>query len=90
MTGDASPAALVRMLRMAVGQPVFDKTGYTGTLRFTLEFDPATSVRPDATPTTDAPSIFSALPDQLGFKLEPSKTTANVVVVDRIEKPTEN
>ena len=90
MTGDASPATLVRMLRMAVGQPVFDKTGYTGTLRFTLDFDPATSVRPDATPTTDAPSIFSALPDQLGFRLEPSKTTTNIVVVDRIEKPTEN
>ena len=69
---------------------MFDKTGYTGTLKFTLEFDPATSVRPDANPSSDAPSIFSALPDQLGFKLEPSRTTANVVIVDRIEKPTEN
>lgn len=90
MTGEASPAGLAPMLRMAVGQPVFDKTGYSGTLKFTLEFDAATSVRPDATPTSDAPSIFSALPDQLGFKLEPSRTTANVVVVDRIEEPTEN
>ena len=90
MTGEASPAGLVRLLRLAVGQPVFDKTGYAGTLKFTLEFDPATSVRPDATPSTDAPSIFSALPDQLGFKLEPSKTTSNVVVVDRIERPTAN
>ena len=78
------------MLRLAVGQPVFDKTGYTGTLRFTLEFDPVTSVRPDATPTSDKPSIFSALPDQLGFKLEPSRTTANVVVIDRIAPPTDN
>jgi uncharacterized protein (TIGR03435 family) len=90
MTGEASPAGLAPMLRMAVGQPVFDKTGYSGTLKFTLEFDAATSVRPDATPTSDAPSIFSALPDQLGFKLEPSRTTTNVVVVERIEQPTEN
>ena len=90
MTGEASPAGLAPVLRIAVGQPVFDKTGYSGTLKFTLEFDPATSVRPDATPTSDAPSIFSALPDQLGLKLEPSRTTANVVVVDRIEPPTEN
>ena len=90
MIGEASPAGLVPMLRMAVGQPVFDKTGYSGTLKFTLEFDPATSVRPDAAPTSDAPSIFSALPDQLGFKLEPSRTTANVVVIERIEEPTEN
>ena len=90
MTGEASPAGLARMLRLAVGQPVFDKTGYTGTLKFTLEFDPATSVRPDATSTSDKPSIFSALPDQLGFKLEPSRTTANVAVVDRIAPPTEN
>lgn len=90
ITGEASPAALVPMLRMAVGQPVFDKTGYSGTLKFTLEFDPATSARPDAAPSSDAPSIFSALPDQLGFKLEPSRTTVNVVIVDRIERPTEN
>ena len=90
MTGEASPAGLVGMLRMAVGQPVFDKTGYTGTLKFTLEFDPTTSVRTDATQPSDLPSIFSALPDQLGFKLEPSKTTSNVVVVDRIERPSEN
>lgn len=90
MTGEASPAGLAPMLRMAVGQPVFDKTGYSSTLKFTLEFDPATSVRPDATPTSDAPSIFSALPDQLGFKLEPSRTTTNVVVVERIEQPSEN
>jgi len=90
ISGEASPAGLVPMLRMAVGQPVFDKTGYSGTLKFTLEFDPATTARPDATPSSDAPSIFSALPDQLGFKLEPSRTTANVVVVERIEQPTEN
>lgn len=43
MTGEASPAGIARMLRLADGQPVFDKTGYTGTLRFTLQFDPATS-----------------------------------------------
>jgi uncharacterized protein (TIGR03435 family) len=90
MIGEASPSGLARMLRMTVGQPVFDKTGYSGTFKFTLEFDPATSARPDATPTTDAPSIFSALPDQLGFKLEPSRTTVNVAVVDRIERPSQN
>lgn len=90
MTGEASPAGLLGMLRVAVGQPVIDKTGYTGTLKFTLEFNPATSVRPDAPPSSDAPSIFSALPDQLGFRLEPTRTTSNVVVIDRIEKPTEN
>jgi uncharacterized protein (TIGR03435 family) len=90
MLGEASPAGIARILRMAVGQPVFDKTGYSGTLKFTLDFDVATSLRPDATPTSDAPSIFSALPDQLGFKLEPSRTTANVVVIERIEQPTEN
>ena len=88
--GEASTAGLTRMLRLAVGRPLFDKIGYSGSFRFVLEYDAATSLRPDAAPTSDGPSIFTALPEQLGFKLEPSRTTANVVIVDRIDPPSEN
>jgi len=39
---------------------------------------------------TNSPSIFSALPDQLGFKLESSRAMVETLVVDRIERPSEN
>jgi len=36
------------------------------------------------------PSLFSALPDQLGLKLESSKADQDVLVIDRLDRPTEN
>jgi uncharacterized protein (TIGR03435 family) len=39
---------------------------------------------------SDLPSIFSALPDQLGLKLEPARAKVDTLVIDRIERPSEN
>jgi bla regulator protein BlaR1 len=41
-------------------------------------------------PADDAPSVFTALREQLGLRLEPSRTERDVLVIDRLERPTEN
>ena len=46
--------------------------------------DPGT-ITPD-----DVPEFFTAVREQLGFKLVPSKTTVEILVVDHVERPTEN
>jgi uncharacterized protein (TIGR03435 family) len=47
--------------------------------------------RADASPSPDdSPSVFTAIQEQLGLKLEPDKTQAQVLVIDHIERPSEN
>jgi uncharacterized protein (TIGR03435 family) len=71
----------------AVGRRIIDKTGL-GEKRFDVELKWTPD---DQQGTADAgPSIYAALKEQLGLKLVPSKTEVEVVVVDRMERPTEN
>ena len=65
-----------------VGRPVVDKTGLKGLFEFRLDYS--------VTPNEDRPNIFTALKDQLGLKLEPSKGPVQFVVIDNLEKPSEN
>ena len=77
------------MLRQSPGRQVIDKTGLTGKYDFTLEF----SLRElTAAPGDDPlPSLFDAMQQQLGLKLEDRKAPFDVVVVDHAERvPTEN
>jgi uncharacterized protein (TIGR03435 family) len=72
-------AAFLSRPRMGLGRPVLDKTGLEGVFDFTLDWTP------DA-----PPSIFTALEDQLGLKLEPQKAPIEMLIVDHVEKiPTE-
>ena len=77
---------LAPFLLREVGRTVVDKTGLKGTYDFTLQFTPQQSTAPDST----APSIFTAIQEQLGLKLEPQKAPMEVIVIDQIEKPSEN
>ena len=82
---------------------IFDKTGLTGKYDFTLtwtpdEAAPAMAGVPDggsprgdaATAADTGPSLFTALEEQLGLKLEPQKSPVDVIVIDHIERPSEN
>jgi len=68
-------------------RPVVDETGLQGRYSMKLWAAPATAGPPDP----DAPpSLFTALQDQLGLKLEATTIDGRIVVVDHIERPTEN
>jgi uncharacterized protein (TIGR03435 family) len=81
-------SALAEMLRPYAGHPVLDRTGLTGKYDFHLEFDWRLATEPS---TDSAPSIFLALEQQLGLKLESKRLPFDVLVIDHAEKiPTEN
>lgn len=72
---------------------VIDKTGYTERFDLHLKWtDPATpGLEPDdATSAANDQSIFGVLQQQLGLKLESSKAPADLLVIDRLERPSEN
>jgi uncharacterized protein (TIGR03435 family) len=73
-------------LSKITGRVVVDKTGLTGRYDLKLQWSP------DDAPTTDnsAPSLFTAIQEQLGLKLEPAKEAAPVLVIDHVDPPTPN
>jgi uncharacterized protein (TIGR03435 family) len=68
--------------------PVIDKTGLTGTYDLKFEATPEYRINNNAQP--EDISIFDALQDQLGLKLETQKANIEVLVVDHMERPSEN
>ncbi len=78
------------------GRVVLDKTGLTGHYSFTFKWKPelpANMMGPpaDAAPSeSSGPSLFTALQEQLGLKLVPTKVPVDILVIDHIERPTEN
>jgi uncharacterized protein (TIGR03435 family) len=81
---------LARILERQIGDPVVDDTHLSGGYDFTLEYsvERRRPMETDALPS-DKPSIFTALPEQLGLKLEGRKVPIEMLVVDRVEKPAE-
>jgi len=83
---------LVNALTHELGRPVVDQTGLTGYYNFTLKWTPDEGLAPKGASPDDtaAPSIFTAVQEQLGLKLENGKAPIPVLVVDRLEQPSEN
>jgi uncharacterized protein (TIGR03435 family) len=63
---------------------VIDNTGLTGGYDLTLEW------APNPLPDSTEPSLFTALQEQLGLKLESTKAPVEIIVIDSIERPSEN
>jgi uncharacterized protein (TIGR03435 family) len=85
--GSTTMDTLAQILTPQTGRPVIDRTGLDGTFNVSLKWTP--SLGTDA-PAADAVSIFTAVQEQLGLKLESGTAPLDVVVIDRIERPTEN
>jgi uncharacterized protein (TIGR03435 family) len=67
---------------VGISRPVLNKTGLTRFYDFTLEYAVG--------PNSDGPSIFTALQDQLGLRLEQKRGQVEVFVIDSVERPSEN
>ena len=72
---------LARALAVS-GRPVVDATGLTGSFDFELKW------ADDATGAAGGASLFTAIQEQLGLRLEPRQTPTNVLVIDSVERPT--
>ena len=90
---------IVRLLSQQLGRTVVDNTGLKGNYNFTLQWTPDESQLPGFTepgggqgPPADSSgsSIFTAIQEQLGLKLESQKGPVELLVIDRVERPSEN
>jgi len=84
VAANTSMAMLANYIGNRLGAMVVDKTGLTGVYDFKLDW------APDERPDSSAPSLVTALRDQLGLRLESGKNPVEVLVIDSIERPSAN
>ena len=90
-------------LAQFLDRPLIDATGLAGDFEITLQWTPTPDQTPDrlrgnnvgelvrnAGVNPDAPSLFTAIQEQLGLKLETRSGPVEVVIIDSVERPTEN
>jgi uncharacterized protein (TIGR03435 family) len=90
-----STSTLCNLLSQQLQQTVVDQTGLTGLYTFHLQWaqdHPRTSASPDAAAPEPSglPALPTALEEQLGLKLTPAKLPTTTLVIDHIDRPTEN
>ena len=91
---------VAHLLTQQTGRTVVDNTGLKGNYDFTLHWTPDQSTPtlngpsgggPDGTTSSESgPSIFTAIQEQLGLKLESQKGPVEILVIDHVERPSEN
>jgi uncharacterized protein (TIGR03435 family) len=99
----ATAATFASQLSYSVGRPVIDKTGLSGEFEFSLTWTPEAGEDggptnkglPPGTPeesasSSDGPSIFTAIVEQLGLRLKAGRGPVEVIVVDAAQPPTAN
>jgi uncharacterized protein (TIGR03435 family) len=105
LTGQGvSMAELIMILSQQLERIVLDQTGLKGNYDFTLQWSPDQTssaivqgpeggkpvVDNTPPPESSGPSIFTAIQEQLGLKLESTKGPVDVLVIEHIERPSEN
>jgi uncharacterized protein (TIGR03435 family) len=84
IANSASMTHLAAALTPILGRTVIDRTALSGTFDFNLRFTDG------LTPDARFPSLSTALEEQLGLKLESMRAPADVVVIDSVQRPTDN
>jgi uncharacterized protein (TIGR03435 family) len=84
----------VRFLAVDLQRPVTDATGLTGTYAFDLKWTPdrPANTEPGAATASDpaGPTIFTAIEEQLGLRLESRKALVETLFIERVDKPSDN
>jgi uncharacterized protein (TIGR03435 family) len=93
--GGATMAMLAGNLEGPAQRLVIDRTGLTGTWDFEVKYTPDRSqlppgVEPPVPIDWNGPSLFTALEEQLGLKLRPARGPVEVLVIDSVDRPSEN
>ena len=78
---------VARQLTGETSRPVFDRTGLDGPYDMDMTFASDAAI---AAGQTDAPTLEGALREQLGLRLESARAPVEVILIDRVERPTEN
>lgn len=89
---------VVLLSRLQLGRQVVDRTGLEARYDFVLQFSPTEAMRPvingqHLPPSAEQeamPSVFTAVQEQLGLRLEPAKAMVEGLVIDHLERPSEN
>jgi uncharacterized protein (TIGR03435 family) len=83
---DSSMDDLAALLSGVMDRMVLDQTRLTGDYKFSLKWTPDDSPNPNP----DLPGLFTAIQEQLGLKLIPTKGPVEVLIIDHAERPSEN
>ncbi len=88
-------SSLVHVLSQRLGRPVVDRTGLTAHYDFKLEWSPdqtSSDSRDSVSSAPDpaGPTLFTAIQEQLGLRLEAQKGPVQIFVIDHVERPSEN
>jgi len=93
LEGQGMIADLLILFRAASGREVVDRTGLTGSYQVAMHYDPAAARRGPAAAAASpdaAPDVFTAVQEQLGLKLQSARVERPTLIIDRLERPTEN
>ncbi len=95
----STPGEFSKLLNLFLDRPVIDKTGLARRFDIRVSFSPNESTpglrgpepdTPGATSDPTGPTIFTAMQEQLGLKLTPAKGPIEFLVIDHVERPSEN
>jgi uncharacterized protein (TIGR03435 family) len=82
--GGTSISALIDFISPDVDRVVIDRTGFTAPFNLTLDFASARDA------ASSGPTIFTAMQEQLGLQLRSASGPVDVLVIERVERPSEN
>ena len=81
---------LASLLQLVTGRTVVDKSGVTGLYDIELTYAPDRDLAANAGAEQNAASLYTALQEQLGLKLEAQKGPVDVLIIEHVEEPSPN